>query len=76
MTANSRALVVETVIERTPDEIWGDVRDIASHVGRMRDAVAIRFLNETREGLGTRFECCKSAVTNNASKPTPTAIDR
>ena len=57
MTTNSRALVVETVIERTPDEVWADVRDIASHVGWMHDAVAIRFLSDTREGLGTRFEC-------------------
>jgi len=48
---------VSTVIDRTPDEVWADVRDIASHVEWMADAYEIRFLSDKREGMGTRFEC-------------------
>jgi hypothetical protein len=50
-------VVVSIVIDRTPAEVWADVRDIASHVGWMQDAAAIRFLTLRREGQGTRFEC-------------------
>ena len=52
-----RAVVVSTVIEASPSEVWADVRDIASHVTWMQDAAAIRFLSDQREGTGTRFEC-------------------
>lgn len=52
-----RAVVVATVIDRTPEQVWADVRDIASHVEWMADAAAIRFLTEQNEGTGTRFEC-------------------
>jgi uncharacterized protein YndB with AHSA1/START domain len=52
-----RAVVVSTVIDRGPAEVWADVRDIASHVDWMHDAVAIRFLTDQREGAGTTFEC-------------------
>jgi hypothetical protein len=57
MSKNGHAVVVSTVIDRTPAEVWADVRDVASHVGWMRDAAAIRFLTNHREGQGTRFEC-------------------
>ncbi len=57
MSANARAVVVSTVIDRTPVEVWADVRAIASHVDWMQDAAEIRFLTEQREGEGTRFEC-------------------
>ena len=50
-------VVVSTVIERTPEEIWADVRDIGSHVHWMADAEEIRFTSEQREGVGTTFEC-------------------
>ncbi len=49
--------MVTTVIDRPPGEVWADVRDIASHVAWMQDAVAIRFLTDQIEGTGTRFEC-------------------
>lgn len=52
-----RAVVVATIIDRGPSEVWADVRNIASHVEWMQDAVAIRFLTDQREGSGTRFEC-------------------
>lgn len=52
-----RAVIVGIVIERSPDEIWADIRNIGSHVSWMADAVAIRFLTDTTEGVGARFEC-------------------
>lgn len=57
MSATRRAVVVSTVIGRSPGEVWADVRDIASHVTWMQDAAEIRFLTDAREGIGTRFEC-------------------
>ena len=51
------AVVVRTTIERTPHDVWADVRDISSHVSWMQDATEIRFLTDHVEGRGTRFEC-------------------
>jgi uncharacterized protein YndB with AHSA1/START domain len=48
---------VTTILEATPDQVWADVEDLASHVEWMADAVAIRFLTDQRSGVGTRFEC-------------------
>lgn len=53
----SRAISVATVIERSVAEVWSEVADIARHVDWMADAVAIRFLTDTRRGVGTRFAC-------------------
>jgi uncharacterized protein YndB with AHSA1/START domain len=50
-------VIVSTVIDRSPDEVWADVRDIASHASWMQDAEAIRFVTDHTEGIGTRFEC-------------------
>ena len=57
MSATERAVVVSTIIDRSPKQVWADVRDIESHVEWMHDAVEIRFLTSAREGPGTRFEC-------------------
>ena len=57
MKQNGRAVVVSTIIERSPTEVWEDVRHIATHVDWMQDAAEIRFLTDDREGPGTRFEC-------------------
>lgn len=48
---------VSTVIDARPAEVWRQVRDIASHVGWMADAEAIRFTSHRRTGVGTTFEC-------------------
>lgn len=48
---------VSTVLDAPPDVVWADVEDIATHHEWMADAVAIRFLDEQRRGVGTRFEC-------------------
>jgi len=57
VSTTKRAVVVSTVIERSPARVWADLRNIESHVTWMQDAVEIRFLSERREGSGTRFEC-------------------
>ena len=57
MSTSKRAVVVATVIERTPAEVWADVRDISSHVTWMQDAAEIRFVSDQHEGLGATFEC-------------------
>ena len=48
---------VSTVLDASPDEVWADVQDIASHPEWMADAVRIRFLTAQTSGVGTRFEC-------------------
>jgi hypothetical protein len=46
-----------TVIDAEPTTVWQAVRDIASHPTWMADAVAIRFLSDQHEGVGTVFDC-------------------
>lgn len=48
---------VATTIDAPPKSVWAQVRDIASHVGWMEDAVAIRFTSAAKDGVGTTFEC-------------------
>ncbi len=55
--ASGSSLRVETAIDASRTEVWAYVRDIATHVDWMHDAVAIRFLDDQRAGVGTRFEC-------------------
>jgi len=52
-----RAIVVSTTIDRPVAEVWEHVRTVERHVDWMHDAVAIRFLTDRTEGVGTRFEC-------------------
>ena len=51
------AVTVSTEIDRSPTEVWADVRDISTHVDWMADATEIRFTTEATEGTGTSFEC-------------------
>jgi uncharacterized protein YndB with AHSA1/START domain len=46
-----------TVIDAPPRAVWRAVRDIATHTTWMKDAVAIRFTSESRDGVGTTFDC-------------------
>ncbi|MEY2567406.1 MAG: hypothetical protein QOE35_1935 [Actinomycetota bacterium] len=46
-----------TLIDAPTASVWRVVRDIASHPTWMRDAVAVRFLTDMREGVGTAFDC-------------------
>ena len=44
-------------IEASPADVWFAIQDVESHTEWMRDAVAIRFLGDQRQGAGTRFVC-------------------
>jgi len=48
---------VSTAIDAPPATVWADVRHIARHVEWMADAVAITFTSDSREGVGTSFDC-------------------
>lgn len=48
---------MSTVIDARPQQVWAALEDVASHVGWMADAVAIRFIGSQTAGVGTRFEC-------------------
>jgi hypothetical protein len=48
---------VGVAIDASPRRVWMVLRDIASHVAWMDDAVAIRFTTRRRHGVGTAFEC-------------------
>lgn len=48
---------VATTIPAPRRRVWADLRDIASHVEWMEDAVSIRFVSGRREGVGTVFDC-------------------
>lgn len=50
-------LRVSTTVDATPDVVWSDLANIASHVEWMRDAVRIDFLGGQRDGVGTTFDC-------------------
>ncbi len=47
---------VEQHIAASPEEVWTDIADVASHADWMTDAEAITFLGEQRSGQGTRIE--------------------
>jgi carbon monoxide dehydrogenase subunit G len=47
-------VVVSTLIDAPPAEVWADVSDISSHVEWMQDAVAIRFTSESEFDCDTR----------------------
>ena len=45
-------LTVGVDIKASPERIWSELVDFASHTEWMKDAYAIRFGNEQREGVG------------------------
>ena len=55
--ARSGRIRLTTVVGATPDRVWADLRDIASHVEWMEDAESIRFTSSSRQGVGTTFDC-------------------
>ncbi len=48
---------MSTILDAPPARVWDDVKDIASHVEWMEDAVAIHFTSLRRSGVGTTFDC-------------------
>ena len=45
------------MIDAPPRAVWASIKDIASHVEWMEDAVAIRFTSARRSGVGASFDC-------------------
>ena len=50
-------LRVSTTLPAHPAVVWADLADVSSHVGWMRDAVAVRFVTAAHQGVGTQFDC-------------------
>lgn len=48
---------VAITVPATPQQVWDDLADVASHVEWMRDAVALRFTSDRTTGVGTTFDC-------------------
>jgi hypothetical protein len=50
---------VATRVAAPAERVWADIRNLASHVEWMNDAVAIDFVSPSgrREGVGTEFIC-------------------
>ena len=44
-------------LNATPEHVWNIVEPVENHVDWMADAVAIRFVNKQRRGVGTSFLC-------------------
>jgi Polyketide cyclase / dehydrase and lipid transport len=50
-------ITLSTVIDAPRRRVWREVRDLPTHSEWMEDAVAIRFLNRRRSGVGTAYDC-------------------
>lgn len=50
-------LAVDIVIAATPEQVWRDISDIATHVEWMADARSIEFVSAQTSGIGTEFDC-------------------
>lgn len=50
-------ITVSIELPATPARVWEVVEPIENHTEWMADAVAIRFVNEQRRGVGTKFLC-------------------
>ncbi|MDZ7675046.1 MAG: SRPBCC family protein [Acidimicrobiales bacterium] len=50
-------ILVSTVIDAPPEEVWASIEDVSTHTEWMADAVAIRFVSDRTSGVGTTFEC-------------------
>jgi hypothetical protein len=50
-------VVVRTVYDATPQDVWRELAVIEHHVQWMSDAVKIEFTSDQRRGVGTSFRC-------------------
>lgn len=48
---------VSTDLDASPARVWELLEPVENHVDWMSDAVAIRFVDEQRRGVGTTFDC-------------------
>ena len=53
----STRIVVDIVIDASPEDIWDELAEIERHVEWMTDAASIEFHDEQRRGVGTTFTC-------------------
>lgn len=51
------SIAVSIELNATPTQTWKVIEPIERHVDWMADAVAIRFVNDKRRGVGTSFLC-------------------
>jgi hypothetical protein len=51
------SITVSATYDAAPSVVWGELRRIEHHVEWMHDAVAITYLGDQREGVGTTFRC-------------------
>jgi carbon monoxide dehydrogenase subunit G len=51
------SIAVSIEIDATPVRVWQVIEPIERHIDWMADAVAIRFVNDKRRGVGTMFLC-------------------
>ena len=50
-------LQTSLVVGAPPSAVWRELADLASHVEWMADAASITFVDDQRQGVGTRFDC-------------------
>lgn len=50
-------LRVEIDFEASPSQAWEVLEKVEDHVDWMEDAVALDFVSEQRQGVGTSFDC-------------------
>ncbi len=48
---------VSVEVPAPPEAVWDDLADIGSHAEWMADAESITFTSDTRNGIGTAFDC-------------------
>ena len=48
---------VSTDLDASPARVWEILEPVENHVDWMQDAVAIRFVDDQRRGVGTTFDC-------------------
>ena len=49
-------ITVTTHLPASPETVWRDIADLATHIEWMADAHAIAFLTPQRSGVGTRMQ--------------------
>lgn len=52
---------MSSVFDASPEAVWAEVRHLERHVDWMSDAEEIRFISDSRSGLGTSFDCLTRA---------------
>jgi hypothetical protein len=51
------SITVNVVLDASPEDVWADIENIATHPEWMEDAVSIAFTSDQQSGAGTEFDC-------------------